>query len=623
MGTYSLRKSRSILRQYYHRYLKRKKTLSPEASESIKNSLIALQEAVINKDREKACEKAKKLDQASKIHLKRTLYERITGNVFGLLAALVFAIIIRQMAFENMEIPTGSMRPTFKEKDCLIISRTQFGLNVPLMTSHFYFDPTAVKRMAPFTFTTQNMDVRGNKTRHFYIFPGYKQMIKRMIGLPGDSLYFYGGKIYGIDKEGKDITPELQPSNLSLIEHIPFHNIEGEAITPMVPSQDTYSPVVLKQMNMPLAKLYASSKKDVHYEMLYKPNVASPSKDHPLDLYNFWGMENFAKARIIPKALLERKKDLPYSLPSSAYYLELTHHPSIAKAKIERDLYYRVRPTVGLEKSYIPLNEEHLRKIWDNIYTGRIIVKDGYLSEYKALGESPNKSFFAPKFKETIPDGMYEFFYGKLYEVGSQGLTNLAPADHPLAKFSIDKLMILYNAGIQVDNRFIPTINDQNILPARYAYFRDHNLYLMGAPIFLANDPTLEKYVEAETARNAREPNYIPFLDQGPPIKADGTIDAEKIKTYGLTVPDKQYLGLGDNHAMSGDSREFGFIPEGNIRGTPAFLFWGPGGRFGFVTDGHYPLFTRSRVLVWSLIAVGTGLYIYIRRRKFGLPLNL
>ncbi len=58
---------------------------------------------------------------------------------------------------------------------------------------------------------------------------------------------------------------------------------------------------------------------------------------------------------------------------------------------------------------------------------------------------------------------------------------------------------------------------------------------------------------------------------------------ASDIKTYGgtflrdtqvLTVPDGQYLVLGDNRPYSSDSREWGFLPEENIVGKISFCYW-------------------------------------------------
>jgi len=112
----------------------------------------------------------------------------VTGIVF----ALLVAVLIRTMWFELYTIPTGSMRPTLKEQDFLVVSKTDYGINVPLQAAHFYFDPTLVQRGSIIVFNGENMDIEDADTTYFYLFPGKKQFVKRLIGKPGDSLYFYG-----------------------------------------------------------------------------------------------------------------------------------------------------------------------------------------------------------------------------------------------------------------------------------------------------------------------------------------------------------------------------------------------------------------------------------------------
>jgi signal peptidase I len=82
------------------------------------------------------------------------------------------------------------------------------------------------------------------------------------------------------------------------------------------------------------------------------------------------------------------------------------------------------------------------------------------------------------------------------------------------------------------------------------------------------------------------------------------------------------YLVLGDNHAMSADSRDFGFVPQENLRGAPDLIFWPPGPRFGFPNQPFYPLFNGPRAFVWFLAACCIiGGTIYWRRRN-RLPLK-
>src|SRR5258706_14101515 len=55
------------------------------------------------------------------------------------------------------------------------------------------------------------------------------------------------------------------------------------------------------------------------------------------------------------------------------------------------------------------------------------------------------------------------------------------------------------------------------------------------------------------------------------------------VKTYGgtflkdgdtVTVPDNEYFAMGDNRPYSSDSREWGFVPTGNIIGKSFFVYW-------------------------------------------------
>src|SRR5581483_2546474 len=159
--------------------------------------------------------------------------------------------------------------------------------------------------------------------------------------------------------------------------------------------------------------------------------------------------------------------------------------------------------------------------------------------------------------------------------------------------------------------------------PARYTYFRDGSLYLLGAPILSKDDETLADFLDREQIRadasNPQSP-YLPFQDVGPPLK-EGKLDVDLIRQNGILVPDNMYLVLGDNHAMSADSRDFGFVPQENLRGAPDFIFWPPGSRWGFPNQPPYPFFNGPRIVVWLiagiLILIGT---IYWRRKNV-LPL--
>ena len=230
MKHFALRKARKILLTTYHRYLKVKDKLSPSVQEQVKTKLVELQNAVLAKDDKECHRLLNPIHHLYNDHLKKTNFQQIRDFIIGIGVALCFAILIRQMWFELYEIPTGSMRPTFKEQDRLSVSKTDFGINYPLTPGHFYFNPDLLKRNDIIIFTTEDMDFADQDTVYFYIFPGKKLLVKRLLGKPGDTLYSYGGLFYGIDAQGNDITPELQLPSLSKIDHIPFITFEGTQV---------------------------------------------------------------------------------------------------------------------------------------------------------------------------------------------------------------------------------------------------------------------------------------------------------------------------------------------------------------------------------------------------------
>ncbi len=582
---FSLRKSRRTFRQV-HRYYKRKsKSLDDYTRGAIQGYLEALRVAILEKDSPKAKQMAKELEEASLRLLPKSFFDKTRDFIGGLLFALIIAVLIRTTWFELYTIPTGSMRPTLKEEDYLIVSKTDYGINVPLQVDHFYFDENLVKRGSIIVFNGANMDIADNDTVYFYLFPGKKQFVKRLIGKPGDTLYFYGGHLYGLDREGKEITDFRKGSWFQDLEHIPFIRFEGKM-------DSVGSSAVIHQMNIPVAKLNSSSG-----EMIFKG-----AKQYA----DLWGMKNFAMARLLTHA--EKVMIHPdIQVEEGLLYLELTHHPTLQGAKI---------PELNVSCSIIPLQEEHLKAIAKEMNTCRFSVKEGVMSR---LGWS-TKGFerHLPRL-EGVPDGTYEIQNGKAYKlpfprvpilgIFTNGITRELSKDHPLYSQDVDTIYKLFNFGFEPFKQYAPMQKHQRAIPSRYAYFRDGDLYLMGGAVLKKTDPILVAFLAKEKNRAS------PFIDHGAP-------SVEEIRQFGLKIPEKMYLALGDNHAMSADSREFGFVPEDNLKGGVSFLFSPPGQRWGSPPQPNQPHLTFPNVAIWtlfSLAGIASSLYV---RRKMKKPLN-
>ncbi|EPP32910.1 signal peptidase I domain protein, partial [Chlamydia psittaci 84-8471/1] len=99
-------------------------------------------------------------------------------------------------------------------------------------------------------FTVGDLPISNSDTKYFGFIPGKKRYIKRCMGKPGDTLYFYGGKIYGLDKEGSVIH---FPNDFGLehLYHVPYISFDGSV--EIVNSNKTTA--YFKQMHQPCGKL--------------------------------------------------------------------------------------------------------------------------------------------------------------------------------------------------------------------------------------------------------------------------------------------------------------------------------------------------------------------------------
>lgn len=622
MALYSLKKSKQILRTAYSRFKRKEKHLTPNEKERCLIEMRQLDALIIAGKRKEADSLARKIEAWMRTLFPKTLFDRSKELILAILFALVVATLVRTMWFELYEIPTGSMRPTFKEQDRLIASKTTFGVNVPLVAKHFLFEPELVKNSDVVIFSVENMDVYDPDTLYFYLFPGKRLLIKRLIGKPEDTLYFYGGKIYGIDKEGNELTLLQNAPWIQHIDHVPFISFEGRE-----KQGSNNAEFFFNQSGIEIGKLQISSigttKGMVFNGKTWVPDdpraLLTPHQE--IATYSdFWGFKNFAMARLLSAEEATNFTDLSIKdLPEGQLYLELSHTPSLTypTPRLARDNYGHVRPLITPERTLIPLQQKHLNKLMDHLYTARFVVKNGLATRYSAGESTPLPAYDVPM--PGVPDGTYEFYYGKAYSIAYGGVTTELPKDHPLYNRTLKTIQMYFNLGIDFNLLFSPKSKDSFLLPERYAYFRDGDLYVMGAPIFDKDDPVLTSFIEKELEKEKNTPTkkpYIAFIDRGAPLLENGKLDVEMIKTFGLKVPKKMYYVLGDNYAMSADGRDFGFVPEDNLRGSPAWIIWPAGDRFGPPKQPSHPLFTAPTLIIWTIFIIICGIWWWIDQKR-------
>ncbi len=610
-----MKKGKGVFRSLLKLYLRKEKKLASPEREAVKGVLEDLQSALLSKDKLRIKKAASEATLIQKRYLKRTLFDIIRDSVVSLALILIVVTLIRTMWFEVYEIPSGSMRPTLQEQDRLLVSKTTFGINVPLSRSHFYFDPDLVKRNGIFIFTGMGMDISDLKTVYFFLFPGTKQYIKRLMGKPGDTLYFYGGKIYGIDEQRHDISEELQAASLSKIDHVPYIHMNGKSILG-TRSGGLVSSVTLKQMNEPIASLELTPQNKVI------GNLLSPFAENNLDYYDIWGFKNYGMGRLLTPDEATKYTTTPLSQVEPAeLYLEIIHHPTVKHPSIVRGYHGELQPACGTNSCLIPLNEEHMKALFESMYTARFTVKNGVCHRYGMSIKGDHYCHYCPKLT-GVPDGTYEIYHGIGHQILWSGISKKLSSDHPLMRYSAPRLQLLYNLGIEWNTLFAPQSKNPFLLPSRFVYFNEGSLYSMGAPFISKGDPILTKFLERETLKKSAAPSYapyIPFEDAGPPQTDDGKLDISFIEKHGFKVPAGHYLALGDNYAMSLDSREFGCVPASNVRGAPVLIYWPPGKRMGLLPQADYPFWNLPRTLVWTVVLISVIAQRIYERKKYSI----
>ena len=118
-----------------------------------------------------------------KINIRTIIYE----NIKTLLGALIIAILIRSLLFQPFYIPSSSMEPTLLVGDRIFVSKYSYGYS----KHSFPFSPNFFDNRL-FSKIPKRGDLVVFKTPA----DNRTDYIKRLIGLPGDTIQFIKGNLY-------------------------------------------------------------------------------------------------------------------------------------------------------------------------------------------------------------------------------------------------------------------------------------------------------------------------------------------------------------------------------------------------------------------------------------------
>lgn len=103
----------------------------------------------------------------------------------SIVVAFLLAMVIRTFVVQAFKIPSGSMRMTLLEGDLILVNKFIYGARVPL-----------TKLRLP----ALREPKRGDVVVFIYPEDRKKDFIKRLVGLPGETVEIKGGSVYINDK---------------------------------------------------------------------------------------------------------------------------------------------------------------------------------------------------------------------------------------------------------------------------------------------------------------------------------------------------------------------------------------------------------------------------------------
>lgn len=170
--------------------------------------------------------------------------------VEAILWAFVVAMVIRNYTFQNFKIPTSSMESTLLIGDYLVANKMKYFFTEPkredIVTFRYPADPIEPEPREQFIKLIP--PVYWNKDKNFFTWYEKKNVVKRVIGMPGDTVEIKDKEVYIngqlFDKEYEQyLDYRIIPREYSHIQWTP--DLAKEQKNEVIGSRDNFGPVVV------------------------------------------------------------------------------------------------------------------------------------------------------------------------------------------------------------------------------------------------------------------------------------------------------------------------------------------------------------------------------------------
>ena len=203
------------------------------------------------------------------------------------LAILVF-LLVRAFLFEAFKIPSGSMEGTLQVGDFLLVNKLLYGATIPFTGARL----PAVRE-----------PLRGDVVVFQYPLDPTKNFVKRLVGLPGDTLAMTNGILR---RNGRDLTeryvrhidPQGDPRSEDFRWQRDFLVRSAEAAVAYHPSRNNWGPIVVP----PHHYFMLGDNRDNSQDSRYWGFVAdSLVRGTPMFVYFSYAPDSAARTPLLPR----------------------------------------------------------------------------------------------------------------------------------------------------------------------------------------------------------------------------------------------------------------------------------------------------------------------------------